>query len=358
MNGFENMNDSTLLEDFKETSEYCLKYKESLQNSTVFVTGATGLVGSQIVKSLLFMNGLYNTGIKVIAGVRDTAKADSVFGGFAESGYISYHVGDIKDEIKIDGGIDYIFHTASVTSSKFFVTKPVETIDIAVIGTKNVLELAKEKNVRGIVYVSSMEAFGIPDPSLNYVCEKDLGYIDILNVRSSYSEGKRICECMCAAYFSEYGVPVKIARLAQTFGAGVSREDTRAFAQFARSSIAGEDIILHTRGNSFGNYCYTADAVRGLFTIIFDGENGEAYTVANESTAMPIEDVAALVAKTLSGGKSQVVFDIPDSPLTYGYAPDVKMRLSAEKLEKLGWKPEFDLAEMFIRLSKSWGKVD
>ena len=123
---------------------------------------------------------------------------------------------------------------------------------IAIKGTTNVLEFAKAKNVRSMVYISSMEAFGITDPKKNLINEKDLGYIDILNPRSSYSEGKRICECICAAYFSQYGIPVKIARLAQTFGAGVPDSDTRVFAQFAKSAINGEDIVLHTKGESVG----------------------------------------------------------------------------------------------------------
>lgn len=88
-----------------------------------------------------------------------------------------------------------------------------------------------------MVYVSSMEVYGIPDEKKEYITEKDLGYIELENVRSSYSEGKRICECLCNAYVAEFGLPVKSARLAQTFGAGVLQEDNRVYAQFARSAM-------------------------------------------------------------------------------------------------------------------------
>lgn len=351
----EALGDQVLQEDLEDIARSSTSI-EKWRNSTVLVTGATGLVGSQLVKALACIDRVHQTNMQILAHVRNREKAEQVFGSLLQRSNISLVEGDITTPLNVQEKIDYIFHTASVTTSKFFVNNPVETLAIAIDGTRNVLELAKAKEVKGLVYLSSMEAFGITDPALPLIKEKDLGYIDILSVRSSYSEGKRICECLCAAYAAEYGVPVKIARLAQTFGSGVSEEDNRAFAQFAKSALAGNDIVLHTAGTSVGNYCYTADAIKGLFAILFKGVSGEAYTVTNETTAMQIKEVAQLVADTLSGGKTKICFDIPESALTYGYAPDVTMRLSAEKLRQLGWAPSVDLPEMFLRLAKSWGK--
>lgn len=339
-----------LTEDFEMISRE--ESIRKLAGSTVFLTGATGLIGSLMVRALLYYNVHADKGekIKVIGFIRSLEKAKDVFQDAVSDPNLLLVEGNLAEPVKIDGAIDYIVHTASATTSKFFVDNPVETIEISYQGTKNILELAKEKKCKGMVYLSSMEMYGQTNPKLEKVEEEDLGYIDVLNVRSSYSEGKRISECLCAAYADEYHVPVRIARLAQTFGAGVQKSDNRVYAQFARSAVKGEDIVLHTAGKSYGNYCYTADVIRAIALLLEKGDVGQAYNVCNEETTRTIAEMAQMVAEEFGKGRSKVVFDIPQDAKPYGYAPDVKMHLSAEKLCKLGWKPQYGLKEMYRRM--------
>ena len=345
--------DRVLQEDLEWIAGQTLPYEE-MRGAYIMVTGATGLVGSMAVKALACCNRILDLGMKILPLIRSEEKAARVFGELLEREDICPVVGDITAPVKTEYPVDYIVHGASVTASKVMVTQPVETIRTALVGTEHMLQLAAEKQVRSMVYISSMEAFGVTDPSLPCVREENLGYIDVMNVRSCYSEGKRMCEVMCASYASEYQVPVKVARLAQTFGAGVSKEEGRVFAQFARSAMTGTDIVLHTRGESTGNYCYTADAVAGILTILLKGQTGNVYTVANPSTTIKIRDMAKMVAEQLAEGRIQVVFDIPEDAMTYGYAPDVAMHLNSDKLQALGWKPKYDLPEMYDRLVKSF----
>ncbi|MBO4242143.1 MAG: NAD(P)-dependent oxidoreductase, partial [Clostridiales bacterium] len=326
---------------------------KSLFGSTVLVTGDTGLVGMSIVKTLIYLNENSSADIKILIAVRNLEKAKGIFGDDMESKGVTALIGDITDEISYEGTIDYIIHCASVTTSKYMVTNPVETIHISYEGTRQVMELARRCDVKSVVYVSSMEVYGSTKEEDNPITEEKLGYINVHNVRSSYSEGKRICELLCESYFSEFGVPVKMARLAQTFGAGVPSTDTRVFAQFARCLINGEDIVLHTKGGSVGNYCYTADVVEGILTLLTKGESGQSYNIVNENTSMMIREVASLVADDLGEGKISVVFDIPTDN-KYGYPPETKMRLSGQKMRDLGWAPRYDLPEMFRRLIAYW----
>ncbi len=343
-----------LIEDFEKViRDGCVDWKQ-LYGRTILVTGATGLIGALIVKALAYCNEKNSSNIKILALVRNLQKAQTVFEKETVAHGVRFVVSDVTDPLQLEESIDFIIHAAAITESKKMVTQPVETIFTAVDGTRNMLELARQKNIKSMVYISSMEVYGITAPEKKIIAEEDLGYIDHLAVRSSYSEGKRCCEMICAAYCKEYGVPAKIARLAQTFGAGVPKDETRVFAQFAKCAINGEDIVLHTRGESFGNYCYTADVVKGLLCILTRGNAGEAYTLVNEATTMRIKDMAALVAGKLAGRKIDIVFDIPKDCLTYGYAPDVTMHLSGVKVRRLGWKAKVGIEEMYRRMIKDW----
>ncbi len=348
--------DLTLQDDLEQIVASPIPW-EKLNNSTVLITGATGLIGSQIVRTLLAANRIRNCNIRILALVRSVDKATRIFGNLLCRSALEIIVCDITESISIGHKVDYIFHAASVTSSKEFITHPVEAIDVAVLGTKNILNFAKEKKCKSIVYLSSMEAYGtVFTVDDHRTTERELGYIDVTKVRSCYPEAKRICENMCVCYCSQYGVPVKIARLAQTFGAGVDLSDNRVFAQFAKAAMEGKDIVLHTKGESNGNYCYTADAIVGLFIILTQGVNPEIYNVVSERATTTIYKMAKMVSEKIGMGKSNVEFDIPENTSVYGYAQDVKLRLSSEKLESLGWKPSIapELETMYTRLVKSF----
>ena len=337
-----------LEEDFDKITKRDISW-DALRNSSFVITGATGLIGSLIVKYLLYANRTMNFGAKIYAVVRNVEKADKIFAE-EKTDALTYVVADLtKEKVNCEGDCDYIVHDAAVTASKVMVSDPVGTICTSIDGTEKMLQLAVEKKAKAFIYISSMEIYGQPTVG-GKTAEKDLGYVDIENVRSCYPEGKRMCECLCTAYAAQYGVNVISARLAQTFGAGILPTENRVFAQFARSVMRGENIVLHTTGESEGNYVYTADAIAAIMTLLVKGKAGEAYNIANEDSHITIRNMAELVAREIAGEKIQVVIDIPEDSVSLGYAPPVKMWLDASKMRELGWKPEIGLVEAYKRM--------
>lgn len=315
---------------------------------TYLITGATGYIGSMLVKHIIASD----PGAKVTALVRSRQKAERLFPEGVE--ILAADLTDRPAVKRLNPVCDYIIHCASITKSDEMISHPVEVAE-SIIGTAwNVLELARRRRVRGMVYLSSMEVYGqVAGADGHRTAEDGLGSVELLNCRSCYPLGKRMAENLCYSYYKEYGVPVKIARLAQVFGHGVPPGDTRVFAQFARAVKDGTDIVLHTRGESMGNYCAVEDAVSGILTVLMHGKDGEAYNVVNEANTMAICEMAELAAEKVAGGKIQVRYDIPEGNV-YGYAADTGLRLSGQKLMALGWKPGKGLEEMYRDVLEGW----
>ncbi len=315
------------------------------EGKKILITGAGGLIGSALVKSLVSHKG--DKPVKVIALVRNSEKARKTFSDLPQENleYIECDVCKLKAE---NLGVDYVIHAASRTASKDFVENPAEVLISSLKGTERVLEFARINKVKGLVYLSSMEVYGTPLTD-SKVTENSPTDVNTMRARSSYPEGKRACECLCAAYASEYGVPAKVVRLTQTFGEGVNYNDGRLFAELARCVIEGRDIVLKTKGETKRNYIYTGDAVNAILTVLLKGTAGEAYNAANEETYCSVYDMACTVAEKFGNGKTKVVVREEDIS-KFGYAPTLKMNLSAEKLKALGWSAEVGLAQSFERM--------
>lgn len=312
------------------------------EGKKILITGAGGLIGGALVKSLATLNGA-----KVVALVRNEEKARKTFSDLPKK-KLEYLVCDVCDLKSENLSVDYIIHAASKTASKDFVDKPAEVLLSSLIGTEKVLEFARVNPVKGLVYLSSMEIYGAPTDD-NKITENSSSNIDTMKSRSSYPEGKRACECLCAAYAAEYGVPAKVVRLTQTFGEGVDYNDGRVFAEFARCVIEGKDIVLKTKGETERNYIYVGDAVNAILTVLLYGMAGEAYNAANEETYCSVYDMACMVADKFGSGKTKVVIRETDIS-ALGYAPTLKMNLSTKKLRDLGWSANVGLLQSFEKM--------
>lgn len=312
---------------------------EELKGKSVLITGATGLIGSMAAKKLL------DNDCKVTAVVRDIKKARRILG---DDPRISYIVSDITEFEARRMDVDHIIHAASNTSSRSFVNDPVGVIHTMLKGTENVLETAVMSNVKGFVYLSSMEVYGTPDND-GKIDETHGSDLNTMSVRSSYPESKRMCENLCASYFAQYSVPAKVVRLTQTIGPGVDYNDGRVFAEFARCVVEGRDIILHTKGETRRSYVHVVDAVDAIFTVLINGAAGEAYNAANEATYCSVYEMADMVARRFGNGKIRVIIK-EDDIRAHGYVPTMHMNLDTGRIRSIGWNPSASLEEMFSDL--------
>lgn len=312
--------------------------REEISGKRILVTGATGLIGKALIKALLECEAV------VYAVVRDRQKALALWGD-----RVTLIESDVTEMLPENRKIDYVIHGAAITSSRMFVEQPAEVIHTNILGTVRMLEFARANPVKAFVFLSTMEVYGNPDQE-GMIDEKSGCCLDTMAARSSYPESKRMCENLCAAYCAQFRVPVKAVRLAQTFGEGADYQDPRVFAEFARCVIENRDIILRTAGETKRCYLSVNDAVRAILLVMIRGEISEAYNAANEETYCSIREMAEMVCRDCAGDRIRIRYDLPDNPDAYGYAPVMKMKLSSEKLRRLGWEPQDALKEIYQEL--------
>lgn len=318
-----------------------------LAGKTLLITGATGLLGRTLIHCVQAWNRQRAEKTQILALVRDRKAAEALFEATDDLRFVE---GDMAHlDALATRSFDYVVHLAAPTSSKYFCSHPVETIQTIVMGTDRLLQMALRQRVSAFVYLSSMEAYGAVSNDERPLRESDLGFVDLQSVRSSYPEGKRMAENLCLAYCREYGLPVRMVRLCQTFGPDAPQTDCRVTTTFARNIVAGTDLVLKSRGEAASDHCYTLDAVTAILLILTRGTAGETYNVASPDTYCTIREMAEYMVRHFGRG-SKVVMDVDsDAP----FPPPTRLRLDISKLSALGWKPLFAPYTMYERLIKS-----
>ncbi len=308
---------------------------EKLKGTTIFITGATGLIGTTFIRALDHANKEKKLDLKILALVRDKARAEERFADILQDEMLSFVVGNVENLPAIENDVDYIIHAASQTASKEFIQHAVETIQTSVLGSFNLLNLAREKRVKGYVFLSSMEVYGYPEKG-HKVKENEIGAMSPLDLRNSYPISKIMSESMTCAYAREYGVPAMICRLSQTVGPIVNNNDNRVFAYFARCMKDKKNIVLKTKGDTERCYLKTTDAVTAILAIMLSGKPSRAYNAADERSYCSIAEMAEHIA---AASGIQVEYDIQDETVN-GFPQTVYMNLDTSALKELGWKPQ------------------
>lgn len=317
---------------------------EVFRDKTVLITGATGRLGMYILEAISKANIDWNLNITILALARSESKLNRIFGNSLQLPYIHAVVQDITEPIHWEGEIHYIFHTAGLASPMDFTHQPVDTLWGHVQGTHNVLELAREKHSQRVFYVSTVEIYGEWKKE-EEIRETDMGPMCCNTARACYPEAKRLCETMLATYEAQYHISYTGVRLCHTFGPGIVLDDGRAFSEFLKDVIDGEDIILQSDGSAMRTYTYVADAVGAMLLAFTKGKN-EFYNVANLGNLISIKDLAELIAGLDPNGKVKVRYAKPESA-GLKYLPFKLAIMNVDKIKQLGWEPQIGLEQAF-----------
>ena len=332
---------SKYMEDVKYVAGLDLPW-ERLRGKKVMLSGATGLLGSFFIDVILEKNRHDDLDCTVYALGRNKEKIKSRFGMQAADLHFVFIQYDVKDALVHGeiGTVEYVIHLASNTHPVQYATDPIGTITTNILGLQNMMDFAVGHRTKRFVFASSNEVYGENRGDAELFDERYCGYIDSNTLRAGYPESKRCGEALCQAYKTQKNLDIVIPRFTRSYGPTMQMSDTKAISQFIKKGIAGEDIVLKSAGTQYYSYQYVADSVSGLLTIMLRGVNGEAYNIAEKHSDILLKDLAALIAEA-SGKK--VVFDVPDKIEASGYSTATKARLDGSKLEKLGWKPKYDI---------------
>ena len=333
----------------KITSSQIINWKR-FENKTVLISGANGMLPSYMVETLLFLNEKFGYNVKVIALVRNIEKAKRVFAEYDGNPMLEYLVQDIATPIKYEGKVDFMVHAASQAAPSYYGVDPVGTFKANTLGTINMLELAKEKNVEGILYFSTGSVYGdIPGEKV-LLDENIPGNVNILEVRNCYAEIKRAGENACVCYNYQYKVPTKIVRIFHTFGPKINLNDGRVFSDFCKNILNNENIVLKSDGSAKRSFLYVADAVIAYFKVLLDGEEAKAYNVGgDEEQEISIKELSEMLVALYPEKKLQVIYDVDKDDLTYSKmrTPQKQVLPNLNRIFALGWKATTNVKESF-----------
>ena len=314
---------------------------DKLSNSSVLISGATGLIGSFLTDIIMKKNeeGL---NCKIYALALYEKEFDSRFNLYLNNDNFVPYACDVTKSLPQLGKIDYIFHLASNTSPLLYVTNPIKTITTNFIGMMNLLEYAARCNTKRVLFGSSVEIYGQNRGDVDYFDEDYCGYLNSNTLRASYPESKRITETLCHAYIQEKDLDIVITRIARAFGPTMFISDTKAISQFLMNGVRSEDIILKSKGDQLYSFMYVGEVVSGILWTFFYGQKGEAYNISYKDYDIRLIDFANIIADYCS---TKVIFDLPTQKEAEGYSKVTKALLNSDKLQKLGWSPLFNIKE-------------
>lgn len=341
--------DPILAEDLSNILATALPW-EDLYGRHILVTGASGFIGGHMVEALAWLNrSRPKANLRIHALARDMEKLRLRLPWLDIPGEINPLIQDVTQPLIQMAPIDFIIHAASPASPRDYLKRPVDTIRANTDGTRQLLELAHEKRA-SLLFLSSGAVYGENTLKIDAIKETDFGSEDPLEPRACYSESKRLAETLCRAYYTQYGVDARIARVSHCYGPGMRLDDGRAIADLLANVLADSDILLDSDGSGSRPFCYVSDTVSGLFHILLKGRGGEAYNVGETQETSILELARKIIASANKTGHLMVK---PRALESHSPAARSSGHFDISKVRALGWMPGIDLDAGLSRLLKA-----
>ncbi len=331
-----------IAEDLSIIAEGIKKEAKALAGKTLLISGGAGFLGSFIVGAIHTLNkNFLRKPCKVIAVDNYITAPPKSFLAEIKDKNIKHLRADVSKALKIKGPVDYIIHAAGIASPIFYRKFPLETIEAAVFGAKNLLQLACQKKVKSFLFFSSSEIYGDPDPDFIPTPEIYRGNVSCTGPRACYDESKRLAETICLTYHQVQRVPVKIVRPFNVYGPGTRPDDFRVIPTFITRGLRGQSLPVYGKGNQTRTFCYITDATIGFLKVLLSGKEGEIYNVGNDDEEISMTTLANSTVNILGRRTTVRLLDYPE---TYP-ADEPNRRLpDLTKLRKgLGFKPSVGL---------------
>lgn len=292
-----------------------------LEGRTVLLSGGAGFLGSYIAATIEVLNRRFRNPCRVL--VLDsliTGSRQPLIGPVSDPN-IEFIEHDVRQPLHVDGPVDYALHAAGIASPAYYRKFPLETIETAVWGTKNFLELCRAKRVYSFLFFSSSEIYGDPDAGHVPTAETYKGNVSSTGPRACYDESKRLSETLCTVYHALYKSPVKMVRPFNVFGPGMNSKDLRVIPSFLMNALKGMPIVVYGTGEQTRTFCYVTDALAGFFKALLSEQQGEVYNVGNDENEIPMIRLAGMVQQLTKSRASPQLHDYPVS-----YPADEPMR--------------------------------
>ena len=314
---------------------------EQLANHSIFLTGVTGMIVSTIADVLLWYNRERNAHIMLFFAGRDKERVVNRFPFYKEGVDYSFVYFDATATDDMNLKVDYIINGASHADPKSFVAQPVETMLASLNGVNTLLRMAKDHRAKRFLQISSSEVYGKKETKEPY-CEKEYGYVDIMNPRACYPCAKRAADTLCISYAAEYGVDVVIIRPGHIYGPSITQSDSRVSSEFIRLAASGKNLTMKSAGLQMRSYCHTLDCASAILVVLLNGEPATVYNVSNKESVVTIREMAEAFAEA-----GNVRLEITESTEAEkrGYNMMDNSSLDATRLENLGWKAMFRMKE-------------